>query len=752
MRQGSPTVYRVLTVALSCALLLPLLLSTPAQASESTSQNLEMLLETNTEPASVAEETDRFIVTFKQADQQLKQSVIQETEQETAELENVELAKDSLAEDPKTTVIKNDKLLDKQGQEKVIKALEADSRVAAVEPDYIVNAISATPTSEPSYPRLWALAAAYVNAPGAWSRGVNGSGQTIGLVDTGYSLHPDLNNPVSQYDFVSEAALARDGDGRDSWALDPGTENTNSNWHGTFIHGQLAAKVNDIGITGLAYGANVTHARALGRYGNGYVSDITDAIIWSAGGSVAGVPANPKPATVINASLAYPSASCSYAMSQAINFAHQRKIPVVVAAGNSGMDAAGFEPANCSGALVVGAATAWNSLASYSNFGSHLDLLAPGGTVGNDIYSSTNTGFAAVGLASYGTKNGTSMAAPYVSATVALMRQANPALTVEQIRQILTSTAKNTNGQRHLDAAAAVKGAQTYLLKPGSAIAKAYEASGSASRYGAAITGEFSLKDSGVGQQFSKQYTFYWQPRYGAYPVMFTGSIGSKYRDGGYEWGYGYPWMFETAITGGAMQKFAHASGGTTAFYWSRSLNRTHTVGERGAIGSRFTQQGGTATFGFPIEDRQSTGVDGGYRQIFSLGGRQSQFYWSAATGAKIVKGNSAIFHAWQRSGALQTVGYPASDEQDAGAGGVVQFFQNSKGAKTVYSWHPSTGAVSLNAGGGIYHFWRNNGYTQQLGYPLTGEIQQADGSRTVKFTGGSTLRWKPNGSVTKEG
>lgn len=122
-----------------------------------------------------------------------------------------------------------------------------------------------------------------------------------------------------------------------------------------------------------------------------------------------------------------------------------------------------------------------------------LDVVAPGGTTGNDIFSTTNTGFSSIGSPTYGTKNGTSMAAPYVTGTIALMKQANPSLTVEQIRQILTSTGKNLAGYKLVDTGAAVARAAAlapapqYKLVPGSGIEAAYW------RYGGSSVFEYHL-------------------------------------------------------------------------------------------------------------------------------------------------------------------------------------------------------------------------------------------------------------------
>ena len=91
----------------------------------------------------------------------------------------------------------------------------------------------------------------------------------------------------------------------------------------------------------------------LGRCG-GTTSDIADAIIWSSGGTVAGVPANPNPANVLNLSLGG-SGACDTTTQAAINSARSRNATVVVAAGNSNANAANFTPASCTGVITVAA-------------------------------------------------------------------------------------------------------------------------------------------------------------------------------------------------------------------------------------------------------------------------------------------------------------------------------------------------------------------------------------------------------------
>src|SRR5207249_2448100 len=134
---------------------------------------------------------------------------------------------------------------------------------------------------------------------------------------------------------------------------------------------------NGKGIAGVAPEAKILPIRALGPCG-GYLSDITDGMIWAAGGSVAGLPANPTPARVINLSLGA-TQPCSPTFQNAIDFAYSAGAAVVVAAGNENMAASESSPANCQNVISVAAVSRAGYMAPYSNYGSAVDFAAPGG-------------------------------------------------------------------------------------------------------------------------------------------------------------------------------------------------------------------------------------------------------------------------------------------------------------------------------------------------------------------------------------
>lgn len=294
-----------------------------------------------------------------------------------------------------------------------------------------------------------------INAPAAWDL-ANGSGVNVAVLDTGYRPHTDLvANIVGGYDFVSNSSNARDGNGRDSDARDEGdwvatanecysgSRTSDSSWHGTHVAGTIAAVTNNNkGVAGVAYGAKVVPLRVLAKCG-GSTSDIADAIVWAAGGSVSGVPANPNPAKVINMSLGGQS-RCQSVTQNAINSARANGAVVVVAAGNSNSDASGFTPASCDGVINVAATDRSGNRSSYSNYGSTIDVAAPGGMGGSDGVASTmNSGTTTPSTDNYSYSAGTSMAAPHVAGVAALMFSVNPNLTPSQVESILKSSARS---------------------------------------------------------------------------------------------------------------------------------------------------------------------------------------------------------------------------------------------------------------------------------------------------------------------
>ncbi|MEK8028355.1 S8 family serine peptidase [Pseudaquabacterium rugosum] len=359
--------------------------------------------------------------------------------------------------------------------------MSADSDIEYAEPDLVLQHASTTQPNDASYGSQWALweATAGIRAPAAWAS-TTGGNTVVAVVDTGYRPHADLvARIVTGHDFISSATIAADGNARDGDALDAGdgvaagacgsgSAAAASSWHGTHVAGTIAAVAdNGSGVAGVAPGARIQPLRVLGQCG-GYTSDIADAITWASGGTVSGLSANPTVARVINLSLGG-TGSCGTTLQTAITGARSRGALVVVAAGNAATAASSATPANCQGTTVVAAVGRTGARAYYSNYGAPVALAAPGGDMrsgaADGILSTLNTGTTTPGADTLAWYQGTSMATPHVAGTAALMLGRNPALTVEQLDQLLRSSARafpvacSGCGAGLLDAGAAVAAA-----------------------------------------------------------------------------------------------------------------------------------------------------------------------------------------------------------------------------------------------------------------------------------------------------
>ena len=348
--------------------------------------------------------------------------------------------------------------LDRSELEALVRELSADPAVRSVEVDRMLRhtGLPGPRRAMPVQPQLdiddeyfaqyqWHLhdATGGIAAPAAWDAST-GEGVVVAVLDTGIVPHPDMDaNMLEGYDFITDAFVSRRAtDARVPGAYDhgdweaadecaAGRPASDSSFHGTHVAGTVAELSNNaIGMAGVAHDAQVLPVRVLGRCG-GYTSDIADAIVWAAGGTVPGVPANPHPAEVINLSLGG-AGSCSPLSQAAVDTATALGATVVVAAGNSNGDAANFTPASCDNVVAVGASRITGGRASYSNYGARVDLAGPGGGGGVDgnpggyVWQATNTSATSpdLGTPTYVGMAGTSMASPHVAGVAALVQGA----------------------------------------------------------------------------------------------------------------------------------------------------------------------------------------------------------------------------------------------------------------------------------------------------------------------------------------
>ena len=344
--------------------------------------------------------------------------------------------------------------------EAITRKLTALPDVEYAEPDYVMRPMLVP--NDPSYGAQWHYFGAQgINAPAAWDITTGSANVRVAVIDTGITDHPDLAGRwVGGYDFIADVPTANDGNGRDSDPHDPGdwvTANMcgpgepaeSSSWHGTHVAGTIgAASNNGLGVAGINWVSPIVPIRVLGRCG-GFISDIVDGMRWSAGLTVAGVPANTNPAKVLNLSLGG-SGVCGASYQNAINAINAVGAIVVIAAGNSNSNAANFQPGNCNGVVTVAATDRDGNRTFYSNFGTVVEISAPGGETNtnspspapqNGVLSTLNTGLTTPGTASYAYYQGTSMAAPHIVGVISLMVSIDPTLNFTQSLQILQSSA-----------------------------------------------------------------------------------------------------------------------------------------------------------------------------------------------------------------------------------------------------------------------------------------------------------------------
>ncbi len=339
--------------------------------------------------------------------------------------------------------------------------LVARGLVVSAEPD-VMRTSTAVP-NDPRFSEQWYLqtpgsSTQGIDLPSAWDITRGSSSVVVAVIDTGRLDHPELSGRlVDGYDFVSQTKNSKDGDGWDSDETDVGDWSESddplytctvgdpfksSSWHGTHVSGIIAANAdNSVGIAGVAPNVRVQHVRVLGTCG-GRTSDEAVAIRWAAGLPVDGVPLNPTPAKVINLSLGSQT-DCAAVEQAAIDEAVAAGVTVVVAAGNAGLDldTNDFAPSKCANVISVAALRFDGSRASYTNYGSSIDVAAPGGPGG--ILSLQNGGTRMADSSwTYGYKQGTSMSTPIVSGIAALVLSVNPNLTPAQVESIIESSAR----------------------------------------------------------------------------------------------------------------------------------------------------------------------------------------------------------------------------------------------------------------------------------------------------------------------
>ena len=280
--------------------------------------------------------------------------------------------------------------------------------------------------NDPGYSSQWGLS--MINAAGAWSYFSAGSNISVAIVDDAIErTHPDLSGSL----WVNPGEIAGNGiddDGNgyidDINGYDVGDNDNDPNPttlaydHGTHVSGIVGAKTNNaVGVASIGFSVRLMCVKSTSSptsITNGY-----DGIVYAA----------VNHARVIN--MSWGGTGSSTTAQNIINYAYSQGCILVAAAGNSNVNTP-FYPAAYTNVISVAATQSADAKASFSNFGSWIDVSAPG----ENIYSTFVS-------ASYGNKSGTSMASPMVAGLCGLMLSLNPTLTQTDVTNCLLSTADN---------------------------------------------------------------------------------------------------------------------------------------------------------------------------------------------------------------------------------------------------------------------------------------------------------------------
>lgn len=295
--------------------------------------------------------------------------------------------------------------------ESIVNQLKKTPGVLSVQPVRIlkttaVKTMSVNPT-DPLYSQQWGLTKIEVQK--AWDLGFTGNGIIVAVVDTGVDLnHPDLkDNILSGYNAIT--------------GVTGSTTTQDNNGHGTHVSGIIAAEANGVGIVGVAYQAKILPVKALTREGDGTDDCIADGIVWAADHG----------AKIINLSLG--SDSEGDILREAIQYASNKGCLIVAAGGNQEDNLTTIAyPAADPLVLAVTATDSKDQIASFSLPGPQAALAAPGVNITSDYWQNAS-GYAAL--------DGTSMASPFVAGVAALVWNAHPDLSVQQVRIALENSA-----------------------------------------------------------------------------------------------------------------------------------------------------------------------------------------------------------------------------------------------------------------------------------------------------------------------
>ncbi len=324
------------------------------------------------------------------------------------------------------------------------KALSTQIGVARATPNFRVRTL--VTANDELFNLQWQYPA--IKLLSAWDTSIGDPSVIVAVIDTGVVLdHPDLLGQwVDGYDFIRDAEAALDGDGLDDNPTDEGLTEFRAVYHGTHVAGSIAARGNNrLGVAGVAYASKIMPLRTLtedeDNSGNTY--DLIQAIRYAAGLSNDANQLPQRPADIINLSLGFDGPIPS--IENLINTITDRGVIVIAASGNESASQVTY-PAAYDNVFAVGATDLEGRVTSYSNTGSALDLVAPGGDMRVDLNGDGYPdGILSTGMngntPAYTFLEGTSMATPHVAGVFALMKAVNPELSPFDLKALLSQGA-----------------------------------------------------------------------------------------------------------------------------------------------------------------------------------------------------------------------------------------------------------------------------------------------------------------------
>ena len=285
--------------------------------------------------------------------------------------------------------------VDPSSRDQMIRDLEASGQFSFVEPDYL--AVPLVVPNDPDYAQEWHLQT--IQAPSAWDVTTGSTSVPIAMIDSGVDpTHPDLASKLIP-----------------GWSFLTGTTDTHDVLgHGTETAGTAAAIGNNaVGVAGVAWQNPIMPLVVLNSSDWATYSDIANAIMYAADHGV----------RIVNISIGGTSSSST--MQTAVDYAWNKGTVVFAAAGNYSSSTPIY-PAGCTNVVAVGATDSNDTLASFSNYGSYIDLTAPGVNI---VTTMAGGG--------YGGVSGTSFSSPIAAGIAALVLSRNPSLSAQQLVTLL---------------------------------------------------------------------------------------------------------------------------------------------------------------------------------------------------------------------------------------------------------------------------------------------------------------------------